>query len=232
MDLRECWKKYKPCEKLTYDNLPEDLKSKGRIVKFPAKSTIMNAGDFPEYVYFIIRGTVNGIRKSPDGNEYNYFYLDKYSGSVGCLEVFAQKENCVATIVASSEVTALKLNSAIMYEYAMNNISILLPCYMIIAEHLYERSMNDGKMYHMRGNERIINFLTEYYILHKSNKDCVVLKLTYQDLSNRLGISVRTVGRCIKLLKEQNLVTSRNRSISITSAQYTQLKKFLKTPLQ
>ena len=230
MDLRECWNKYKPCEKLTYDNLPEDLKSQGRIVKFPAKSIIMNAGDFPEYVYFIITGTVSGIRKSPDGNEYHYFYLDKYSGSVGCLEVFATKEKSVATIVASSDVVALKLNSAIMYEYAMNNISILLPCYMIIAEHLYERSKNDGRMYRMRGGERIINFLVEYYNLHKANKSTVVIKLTYQDLSNRLGISVRTVGRCIKQLKEQNLITSHNRSLSITPEQYAQLIKLKNTP--
>ncbi|WP_369332861.1 hypothetical protein [Carnobacterium viridans] len=81
-----------------------------------------------------------GQRRYKDGNEFSYFQVDKKSGNIGLLEVLSNKEQYVATITCLTDVTVVKLESAVIYELIMNNLNLLRKCSFLLAKDLSNRS--------------------------------------------------------------------------------------------
>lgn len=221
MDLRKSWKTYEEESIVNYSILPDQLIRQGREIIFPAQSTLVLRGEFPRYIYFIKEGSVLGQRINRDGNEYNYFRLDESNGNVGLLEIFARKEEYVATIVCLTEVKTLRIDSALFYGYVMNDVSLLRRCLSLVAEDLYHRSGNDGIFYYMEGIDRVRAYLMNYYNdKTKHGKDVIEVDAEYHDIAEAVGLSIRTVGRSLKRLRESNEISSFKKRMSISRAQY------------
>lgn len=223
MGLKDTWKKYEEEKEFNYSILPEALKRRGEKIIFPPKSLIVSRGDFPKSLFFIMSGTAMGIREYSDGNEYSYFQLDHTNGSIGLLELLARKESYVATIMTTSELTAIRINAEDVYEAIMSDIILLRRCTTLLADDLYKRSGNDGILYYFRGIDRVRFYLVTYYEEHVTEDASgtnVQVNAEYQDVVARIGVSVRTVGRNIQKLKECGEISSRKKKIVISKDQY------------
>lgn len=99
MKLRELWKYYSEDGVFNISALPESLIEKGIKVEYKPNSVMVSRGEFPENIYFILEGSVAGVREYSNGNVYSYFRLDKTNGSIGLLEILAKQEKYIATIV-------------------------------------------------------------------------------------------------------------------------------------
>ena len=126
----------------------------------------------------------------------------------------------VATVVARTEVTALRVNSAVIYEFIMNSPKLLAQCVYMVAGDLYQRSGNDGILYYYRGIDRVRYYLVQYCGLHGRGDGEVWVDADYQTIASNIGVSVRTVVRSIRTLKEQGEITSVRKKISISPDQY------------
>ena len=111
MKLEELWERYGSFGPFNIGSLPESIRSQGTRIVFPPRSVIVNRGDFPRYIYFVERGVALGTRNYNDGNNYYYFQIDRENGCLGLLEVLSRQPATVATVVARTEVTALRVNS-------------------------------------------------------------------------------------------------------------------------
>lgn len=220
MELKKAWEKYQHEITFNISILPEDVKKQGVLLDFAPKSLIVSRGEFPKYIYFIYSGTAIGIRDYEDGNEYNYFQIDKENGNIGLLEVLARKEQYIATIMCITEVKAIRIESDYIYDLIMSDITMLRRCTVLLANDLYMRSGNDGILYYLKGSNRVRYYLVNYYDKHKKEGKRVVLYEKYQEIANKIGISIRTVGRSIKQLKDAGEISSNNKKIVITENQY------------
>ncbi len=220
MRLEELWAKYSSYNQFNYSILPEELKEKGSIVSYRPNEVIINQGDFPRYIFFIMEGLAFGTRNYHDGNNYRYFTLTPSTGSIGLLEVAARKPGAVATVIAATEMKMLKLDSAIAYEYLMTHMEMLWNCIYIVANDLYQRSGNDGFLYYKKGLDRVRYYLVQYYLLHHLEEDILVVEPDYQVLASNIGLSVRTVVRCVQKLKQLDEITSCRRKLTISPEQH------------
>lgn len=217
MDLRTQWKKYEEQIEFNYLFLPKKIIEKGEKIVFQPKEFIVSRGEFPKYVYFIISGKAMGIRHYSNGSEYSYFQIDSNNGSVGILEVFSRQDACVASIISITEVTALRIESAVIYDYVMQDIEMMRRCLSLIASDLYKRSGNDGIYYYLDGINRVRYYLANYYNTQKELQgETVVVNAEYQDIANSVGISVRTVGRSIQKLRENGEIVGKNKKTILT----------------
>ena len=207
MRLEELWKKYSPYNQFNLSVLPEEIKSQGVRLTYEPHSVIISRGEFPKYIYFIESGTALGTRDYKDGNNYYYFRITSKTGSVGLLEVLAHEPQTIATVVASTRVTVLRISSAVIYEYLMTHLDMLYNCTYIVAHDLYQRSGNDGILYYQRGIDRVRFYLVQYYMPD------------YQTIASNIGVSVRTVVRSIQKLKELGEITSVRKKIYISERQ-------------
>ncbi|WP_312432543.1 Crp/Fnr family transcriptional regulator [Lacrimispora sp.] len=221
MDLKKEWEKYEKEIEFNYSVLPDEMKSRGELITYAPKQFIVSQGEFPQYIYFIIEGIALGTRNYSDGNEYNYFQIDKNNGSIGLLELFARKDAYVATIISMTEVKAVRMESVAIYAYVMNHIDMLRRCLTLVSDDLYKRSGNDGIFYYLDGLDRVRYYFVNYYDAHKKDTtDIITVEAEYQDIANSVGISLRTVGRSIRKLKDREEINSIRKKVIITKEKY------------
>lgn len=157
------WEKYAVETEINFSVISDYIGEYGTEFVFKPNSMIISRGDFPDNVYFIKEGIAVGLRNYEDGRDYSYFQVDKTNGNIGLLEVLSRKEQYIATITCLTEVTAVRIDSAFVYELIMSNLSLLRRCSVLLAEDLYSRSGNDGILYHYKGIDRIRYYLIQYY---------------------------------------------------------------------
>ncbi|MDD2958864.1 MAG: Crp/Fnr family transcriptional regulator [Lachnospiraceae bacterium] len=220
MKLQDLWNSYAVHELFNASLLPEEIKVQGSILTYPPNTVLINRGDFPEYIYFLLSGIALGSRNYDDGTCYYYFSITRETGSVGLLEIMAHETKAIATIIAATPVTVLRIRSAVIYEYLMANPKMLHCCTYTIAHDLYQRSGNDGILYYQKGIDRVRYYLAQYYLTHFTGESLTV-EADYQTIASNIGISVRTVVRSIQKLKLLGEVSSLNRKITITPEQHT-----------
>ena len=221
--VSELWKKYNNQQHYNIDILPEEIKNKGVYIRFSPGMPIVNQGDSPEFIYFILSGICLGTREYSDGNRYLYFTEDRSKGALGLLEILAQKPEIVATVIAKTEVEALKINSAIIYNHIMNSPQMLQCCIRQLANDFYNNTGEHGILYYLRGIDRVRYHLAKYYEHHSINSESVLIDEEYLPMANSIGISVRTVVRSIAELKKRGEITSINKRIYISEKQYQDL---------
>ena len=217
MRLEELWKKYSPYNQFNLSVLPEEIKSQGVRLTYEPHSVIISRGEFPKYIYFIESGTALGTRIIRTAT---ILYFRITSKPVPwTLEVLAHEPQTIATVVASTRVTVLRISSAVIYEYLMTHLDMLYNCTYIVAHDLYQRSGNDGILYYQRGIDRVRFYLVQYYMLHASKGQKILVEPDYQTIASNIGVSVRTVVRSIQKLKELGEITSVRKKIYISERQ-------------
>ena len=227
MSLNKMWEKYANETEFNFLVISEFINEFGTELVFEPNSVIAFRGDFPSHVYFLKEGIAIGLRDYEDGSDYNYFQVDEKNGNIGLLEVMSRKEQYVATITCLTEVTAVRVDSALIYQLIMSNISLLRRCSVLLAEDLYSRSGNDGIFYKYSGLDRVRYFFIKCFENSEESKATGSIHINdyYKDIANQIGVSVRTVGRSIKQLKELDEVSSFNRKLTISKRQYTKMKR-------
>lgn len=226
--LKEKWDHYGYERIFNYSKISEKINGDYPVVRFESNDAIVIRGDFPKYIYFILNGLAMGTRDYENGNEYDYFRLDESNGSVGLLEVLAQKEEIIATVICVSEVEAVRVPSEIVYEWIMQDLELLRLSARLLADDLYYRSGNDGLFYHLEGVDRLRYFMMTYYEEQKvDNISVVEVKESREKIANKLGTSLRTVGRSLKTLRDNQELISENRKIYIGPTEQQRLKQKL-----
>lgn len=224
--LKQKWEQYGRGTSFNYSKIEKKLHGNYPIIQFDVNTPIVLRGESPQYIYFILSGVAIGTRDYEDGNEYDYFHLDKSNGSVGLLETLAQKEAIIATVSCLSKVEAIRIPSAIVYELIMQDLELLRLSLHLLADDLYDRSGNDGLFYHLEGIDRLRYFLITYYDEHITTEGSLIeVEERREKIANKLGMSVRTVGRALKKLKENQEILNKSRKIVIGQKEQQRLRE-------
>ena len=106
----------------------------------------------------------------------------------------------------------------------MEDRDLLRRCLTLVAQDLYRSSGKDGLYYYMEGIDRVRSYLVDYYAAHTSALgDGIELREEYHQIAAKLGISVRTVGRSLRLLRENGEISTDRRKTIINQAGYKQM---------
>lgn len=211
---------------LTYSEIKSFINGAERRKNYKIGDKIVERGDSPDYVFFIIKGSAMGQRNYEDGNRFTYFELDSSNGSIGLLEILGQKSKFVATITCITEVEIIKVRSDVVYKIIMSDMELLKKSLYLLADDLYKRSGKDGLYYYYSGIDRVRATLIDYYYSERSygSEERLIVDLSYEQIGNQTGISARTVGRSIREMKQNEEVSIKNKKIELTF-QGTQLMK-------
>lgn len=229
MTLQEAWDKYRSQTTLNYEDIAPYIGHQGQVLRFDSGQTMVERGDFPAYVYFMLDGIAIGQRHYEDGNEYRYFQVDQKNGNLGLLEILGRKERYVATITCLTDVKVVKVPSALVYEVIMTHLELIRKSTFLLADDLYQRSGNDGIYYFYSGIDRVRLFIITYYDQHwhPRTKTALVVQMSYEEIANQVGLSVRTVGRSIKKLKESDEVLVKGKQLVVSREHYAKMKQRL-----
>lgn len=189
------------------DNVEEFLSHCHRR-RYPAKSTIIYAGDQGDTLYYIIKGSVTVvIEDDNDGKEMILAYLNP-GDFVGEMGLFDQ-EHRSAWIRTKTECEVGEISYAKFVELSHKYPAFLFAISKQIAQRLRDttRKVSDLAFLDVTGRvaRTLLDLCKEPDAM--THPDGMQIKITRQEIGRIVGCSREMVGRVLKDLKERELVS-------------------------
>lgn len=189
------------------------------IHKYPSKSTLIHAGEKAETLYYIVKGSVAVLIKDDEGKEMILSYLNQgdFMGELGLFEEDDEESIRSAWIRAKSPCEVAEISYKKFRQLIQVNPDILMRLSTQMASRLQITSQKVGNLAFLDVTGRIAQTLLN---LAKqpdamTHPDGMQIKITRQEIGQIVGCSRETVGRILKMLEEQNLISAHGKTIVV-----------------
>ncbi len=187
--------------------------------QYPAKSLIIYAGDKPDVLYYITEGSVSVLIEDETGREIVLAYLNPgdFFGEMG---LFGGENNRSAFVRAKSKCELAEISYDRFRQLSEKDPDILFELASQMALRLRKTSQKVGNLAFMDVTGRIARTLMD---LSKepdamTHPDGMQICITRQELGRIVGCSREMVGRVLKNLEEQGLITAQGKTIVVFGA--------------
>ena len=178
--------------------------------KYPAKSTIIYAGDESDALYYILKGSVTVMIEDDDGREMIMAYLNEgdFFGEMG---LFENDPSRSAWVKAKSECEVAEVSYAKFRQLAREDADILFTVSAQIAGRLRATTRKVGDLAFLDVTGRVAGTLLDLCKQPDAmtHPDGMQIKVTRQEIGRIVGCSREMVGRVLKNLEEQGLEIGR-----------------------
>ena len=176
--------------------------------RYPAKSTLIYAGDKSDSLYYIVKGSVTVIIEDDEGREMIVAYLNDgdFFGEMG---VFQEVEDSrSAWVRAKTECEVAEVSYTKFHELSASHPEFLYALGAQMARRLRATTRKVGDLAFLDVTGRVARTLLE---LCKepdalTHPDGMQIKITRQEIGRIVGCSREMVGRVLKTLEDQGLV--------------------------
>ncbi|NQD36902.1 cAMP-activated global transcriptional regulator CRP [Permianibacter sp. IMCC34836] len=187
--------------------------------KYPAKSTIIYAGDKPDTLYLIIEGSVSVLIEDNDGRELVLAYLNAgdFFGEMG---LFDGQDVRSAWVRAKVECEVAEVSYTKFQQLGRENPDLLLKLAGQMSLRLRATSRKVSDLAFLDVTGRVARTLLDLCKQPDSmtHPEGMQIKITRQELGRLVGCSREMVGRVLKALEEQGLITARGKTMVIRGA--------------
>lgn len=188
--------------------------------RYPAKSTIIYAGDTSDALYYIISGSVTVLIEDSDGREMIVAYLNAgdFFGEMG---LFDDNDNPrSAWVRAKGPCEVGEISYTKFHEISDKHPEILLAMGKQLAYRLRATTRKVGDLAFMDVTGRIARTLLDLCkepdaITHP---DGMQIRITRQEIGRIVGCSREMVGRVLKTLEEQHLISAKGKTMVVFGA--------------
>ena len=184
--------------------------------KYPARSTIIFAGDDSDSLYYIIDGSVTVLIEDESGREIIIAYLNKgdFFGEMG---LFADAAPRSAWVKAKTECEVGELSYARFRELAEEDTGMLYLLGGQMAENVRKTTRKVGDLAFLDVTGRVARTLLELCQEPDAmtHPDGMQIKITRQEIGRIVGCSREMVGRVLKTLSDQGLVSVKGKTMVV-----------------
>lgn len=176
-------------------------------------------------VYILVDGIVRAIDYRICGIVYDYmpFYPVKVFGA---MEILLKMTKYRTTLKTATECRMIVISKSAFEKWMLNDINALHMEIESIGTYLLEQSRKERVFLFLQGIDRIIYLFTQIYEQSGQKNRCV-LNLTRMELSERSGLSVKTINRSVKKMEEDGYINRSGNKIVISGKQYLLMKEYL-----
>jgi CRP/FNR family cyclic AMP-dependent transcriptional regulator len=189
--------------------------------RYPAKSIIIYAGDTSDALYYIISGSVTVLIEDSDGREMIVAYLNKgdFFGEMGLFEDMVNPPRS-AWVRAKNPCEVAEISYTKFHEISDRHPEVLFAMGKQLAHRLRVTTQKVGDLAFLDVTGRIAGALLE---LCKepdalSHPDGMQIKITRQEIGRLVGCSREMVGRVLKTLEDQHLISAKGKTIVVNGA--------------
>ena len=183
---------------------------------YPAKSVIIYAGDKPDVLYYIIDGSVSVLIEDEDGHEIVLAYLNKgdFFGEMGLFSEDPNRSAWVRTRTAC-EVAEISYNKFRQLYQEHPDIMFALASQM--ASRLRNTSRKVSDLAFMDVTGRVARTLLDLCKQPDAmtHPDGMQIRITRQEIGRIVGCSREMVGRVLKAMEEQELISVKGKTIVV-----------------
>ena len=184
--------------------------------KYPAKSTIIYAGDESDALYYILKGSVTVMIEDDDGREMIMAYLNEgdFFGEMGLFEADPSRS---AWVKAKTECEVAEVSYPKFRQLAREDAEILFAVSAQIAGRLRATTRKVGDLAFLDVTGRVAGTLLDLCKQPDAmtHPDGMQIKVTRQEIGRIVGCSREMVGRVLKNREEQGLVSVKGKTMVV-----------------
>lgn len=183
---------------------------------YPAKTVIVNAGDPSEELFYIISGSVSVIMEDDDGHEIVLAYLNEgdFFGEIG---MFDEKHERSALVRTRAECEIAQISYERLKAVSPELPEVLYAMMSQLALRLRNTSRKVGDLAFMDVSGRVARALLDLCKQPDAmtHPDGMQIRITRQELGRIAGCSREMVGRVLKNLEEEHLISVKGKTIVV-----------------
>jgi CRP/FNR family cyclic AMP-dependent transcriptional regulator len=187
--------------------------------RYPAKSVIIYAGDRSDVLYYIVEGSVTVLIEDEDGHEIVLAYLNPgdFFGEMG---LFGEDSNRSAWIRTKTQCELAEISYNRYRQLAEEDTGILFALAGQMAARLRNTSRKVSDLAFLDVTGRVARTLLDLCKQPDAmtHPDGMQIKITRQEIGRIVGCSREMVGRVLKSLEEQGLITARGKTMVVFGA--------------
>lgn len=196
-----------------------------QIVHKEKNSIFIEENEEVDYVYILVEGVVKAIEYRICGTLYDYMRFDAVK-VFGSMEILLKMNQYKTTLKTVTDCTMLVISKTKFEKWMLNDIQALHMEIRSMGSYLLEQARKERVFLFLQGVDRVIYLFTQIYEQQNENNQCL-LKLTRVELSERSGLSVKTINRSIKSLEDRGYISRAGNKIMILMKQYVTMKEYL-----
>ena len=183
---------------------------------YPAKSTIIYADGKPDVLFFVLDGSVTVLIEDDDGREIVLAYLNKgdFFGEMG---LFDEQLNRSAWVRARNncEVAEISYNKFRQVAQEHSDIVFAMASQMAARLRITSRKVSDLAFMDVSGRvaRTLLDLCTQPDAM--THPDGMQIRITRQEIGKIVGCSREMVGRVLKSMEEQELITVKGKTIVV-----------------
>ena len=183
---------------------------------YPAKSTIIYADDKPDVLYFILDGSVTVLIEDDDGREIVLAYLNKgdFFGEMG---LFDEQLSRSAWVRARTSCEVAEISYTKFRQIAQDHSDIVFAMASQMAARLRITSRKVSDLAFMDVSGRVARTLLDLCNQPDAmtHPDGMQIRITRQEIGKIVGCSREMVGRVLKSMEEQELISVKGKTIVV-----------------
>ncbi len=183
---------------------------------FPPKSVIISAGDVCDELYYIIKGSVTVLMEDDNGHEIVLTYLND-GDFFGELGLFNENQRRSAWVRSRTRCELAHISYDKLKDSFQDSCEILFRMASQIAIRLRKTSRKVGDLAFLDVSGRVarelLNLCKEPDAM--THPDGMQIRVTRQELGRLAGCSREMVGRVLKNLEEQGLISVSGKTIVV-----------------
>ncbi len=186
---------------------------------FPSKTAIINAGDYSEDLFYLIKGSVSVLIEDEDGREIVLAYLNEgdFFGEIG---MFDENHKRSAWVRARTKCEVAQISYEKMRALSSEFTEVLFAMMSQMALRLRNTSRKVGDLVFMDVSGRVARAMLDLCKQPDAmtHPDGMQIRITRQELGRIAGCSREMVGRVLKNLEEENLISVAGKTIVVFGA--------------
>ena len=184
--------------------------------KYPAKSTLIYAGDKSDSIYYILKGSVTVLVEDESGREIIVAYLNK-GDFFGEMPLFLEDHPRTAWVKAKTECEVGELSYAKFRELSEKHVELLYAVGRQMAGRLQRTTQKVSDLAVLDVTGRVARTLLELTRQPDAmtHPDGMQIKITRQEIGRIVGCSREMVGRVLKTLVDQGLVSVKGKTMVV-----------------
>lgn len=199
------------------DPMLEDFLTHCHHRRYPARSTLIYAGEESSTLYYLIKGSVSVIIEDEDGRDMIMAYLNSgdFFGEMGLFE--KEQKPRTAWVKSKTECEVAEISYSKFEELVKTHPSLMFMLFRQMANRLSQTTRKAGNLVFMDVTGRVARTLLD---LTKqpdamTHPDGMQIKITRQEIGRIVGCSREMVGRVLKDLEDSGLVSVKGKTMVV-----------------
>lgn len=190
------------------------------IHRYPSKYTLIHSGEDAESLFYIVSGSVAVFIKDEEGKEMILSHLGpgEFVGEISLFEETVQTRTAWVKTKGSCEIAEISYRKFKQLVHLNPDILMYLAAQM--ARRLHQTSRQVSNLAFLDVTGRIAQTLMNLAKMPEAmtHPEGMQIKITRQEIGQMVGCSRETVGRILKMLEDEGLISAHGKTIVVYGA--------------